>query len=68
MSSSNEVIDVLSSSDKDRVVGGDGDWVVRGDKLDARVHNDGWYRLGPGDGERIEGGVGVMDEVRMPDL
>jgi hypothetical protein len=66
--SSNEVNDVLSSSDIDRVVGGDGDWVVRGDMLDMREYSDGWYILGRGDGDRTDGGVGVIGEVRTPAL
>lgn len=66
--SSNDVNDELSSSDIDRVVGGDRDGILRGDMLDRREYSEGWYGLGRGDGDRTEGGVGVIGDIRTPAL
>lgn len=66
--SSNDVNDELSSSDIDRVVGGDRDGILRGDMLDRWEYIEGWYGLGRGDGDRTDGGVGVMGDNRTPAL
>lgn len=42
--------------------------MVCGDRVDIWAYSEGWYMLGRGDGDRTDGGVGVIGEARTPCL